>query len=169
MAEFALKIALILLPLYITNACAMFFAGEKTLDLGKKLWGRQLLGGGKTFRGTFLGLVCGMLSGFILEVALPETTAEIAPEFFAFAAMLSLGAIMGDLAASFLKRRLGIERGKPVLFLDQLDFVAGGIIFGYWIYQPGIPEMIAMAVVTIAAHRIANFIAFKIKIKKVPW
>jgi CDP-2,3-bis-(O-geranylgeranyl)-sn-glycerol synthase len=41
---------------------------------------------------------------------------------------LSVGAIVGDAAGSFLKRRIGVKRGQFLPIVDQLDFLIGAIL-----------------------------------------
>lgn len=43
--------------------------------------------------------------------------------------MLSLGALIGDLTESFIKRRIGFPPGASLPVADQLDFVAGALLF----------------------------------------
>jgi CDP-2,3-bis-(O-geranylgeranyl)-sn-glycerol synthase len=43
------------------------------------------------------------------------------------AVALALGAMLGDILASFLKRRTGRERGAAVPGVDQLDFVVASL------------------------------------------
>ncbi|MFH1234562.1 MAG: CDP-archaeol synthase [Candidatus Diapherotrites archaeon] len=89
--------------------------------------------------------------------------------FLLFGALLCAGALAGDIAASFAKRRCGIERGKPIFPLDQLDFIAGGIAFTMWMRIPSIEEAVIMVVLTLVMHKLSNYAAFKCKIKSVPW
>ena len=37
--------------------------------------------------------------------------------------LLGFGALLGDALGSFIKRRMGIGRGKPAPILDQIDFL----------------------------------------------
>ncbi len=167
--EFLVATALYAIPLYITNASSLLFGGGMPLDFGRKIGGRPILGKGKTVRGTFSGLSFGILSIFITGFLFPEAVAEAIGDYAAFGILLCSGSILGDLAGSFLKRRFGLKRGHPVLLLDQLDFVLGGILLSLAVRIPAPAEVALIAVLTLVAHRITNFIAFKIRIKKVPW
>ncbi len=169
MIETLAIVALYLIPLYITNASALIFGGKKPLDFGKKLFGKEILGKGKTFKGTFLGISIGILSVFLLSFLLPEFTALFHPDYLLVGSMICVGALAGDLVGSFIKRRTGVPRGGQILILDQLDFVIGGIAFSYWARTPSILETTLIIVITLIAHRAANFIAFKWKMKSVPW
>ena len=50
------------------------------------------------------------------------------PEGILIGFLLGFGALLGDALGSFLKRRLGIGRGKPAPILDQLDFIIVALI-----------------------------------------
>ena len=168
---FWIPIVLVLIPLYFANSSAMIFGGGKIqLDFGRH-WrdGKPVFGKGKTWKGAFSGILIGTLVGFILSLGVPALTVRVTSSYVVLAFLLSLGAIAGDLAASFFKRRNNLPTGAPVLFLDQLDFVIGGLIFGTPLFMPSFYQAIAIALITLLVHRAANFLAFKLHLKKVPW
>ena len=93
---------------------------------------------------------------------------------------MGIGALVGDLIGSFIKRRFKKERGAKFPLIDQLDFLVGAFLFSaldIWtlIMYPTFtflfiwPLVIFDLVVTVAIHRLANIIAFKLKLKKEPW
>ena len=84
--------------------------------------GKRIFGDGKTYRGFIGGVIIGTLIGF-LQFFFEDSTSPIFRAFF-----LSLGALLGDLIGSFIKRRVNIDRGKPALGMDQLGFIAVGFI-----------------------------------------
>ncbi|HLD59132.1 MAG TPA: CDP-2,3-bis-(O-geranylgeranyl)-sn-glycerol synthase [archaeon] len=164
------KALMLAIPLYITNGCALIFRGKTPVDFNVKfLDNKPLLGKGKTINGTLRGIACGFLASAAIFFAFPEVSAAFGTSYLLLGALLSIGAIAGDMAASFLKRRFGIEQGKSAFLLDQLDFIAGGLILASIIYVPSLVEIILLVVLTPAFHLIGNFIAFKAKRKKVPW
>jgi len=164
--KFLMTIAAYVVPLYITNGCALLFGGGRPLDLGKKIFGKPIFGRGKTVRGTCAGLISGLLSVFIIAPLVPKWFVS---NYVAFGNLLVLGALTGDILASFLKRRLGFKSGCAVPVLDQLDFVFGGIVFTAWMRVPSIAEFTALLIITLFMHRFSNYIAYKVKIKEVPW
>ncbi len=171
---FIAKLLLYIAPMYFSNSCAMVFGGGRTrLDLGKNFSdGKPIFGEGKTLRGFVAGVTAGTTAAFMIAVAFPAQITMLAPDSWTYVSMgflLSLGAIVGDLVKSFFKRRAGIAQGKDVLPVDQLDFVAGGIIFGLAYYAPSALEIAVIAAMTVVVHRAANFAAFKLRLKKVPW
>ncbi|MFH0954995.1 MAG: CDP-2,3-bis-(O-geranylgeranyl)-sn-glycerol synthase [Candidatus Micrarchaeota archaeon] len=165
-----LAAVVLVLPMYFANSSAMIFGGKTPLDLGYNAWdGRRFFGKGKTFKGTFFGIFFGTLSAVIISYLFPETTLEMTKNYVFLGFAVSVGAIVGDLAGSFAKRRMGFESGSEVLGLDQLNFLVGGIALGWIFFVPSIEQLVFLAVLTVLVHRLANWIAFKTKLKKVPW
>ena len=126
--------------------------------------GRRLLGDGKTWEGLIAGLVAGVTVALLLAIALDNILVAYV------GTLTSIGAMAGDITASFIKRRLGMERGAPAPVLDQLNFYIGAIavllIAGYTIT----PTMFTtLAVISGLAHITANILAYKLKLKNVPW
>ncbi len=170
MQEFALRIALYLAPMYFANSSAMLLGGKTPLDLGSRfLDGKPFLGKGKTFKGTILGIAAGTIASATIFFLFSEATLLLTANYLLLGFLLSVGAIAGDMIASFFKRRVGVQQGMEVLFLDQLDFVAGGAVLGSIVYIPSAGELLVAAIITLAAHKFSNYVAFKAKLKKVPW
>lgn len=170
MEEEIIRLIIYLAPMYFANSSAMFFGGKTPIDFGKKfLDGKPIFGKGKTFKGFVFGILAGTIVAFIISIMFPKTTSLLIPNYLLLGFFLSVGAIVGDMVASFFKRRNEIREGTEVLFLDQLDFVIGGMIFGSIFYIPEFYEIIAVGVLTLIVHKFSNYVAFKMKLKKVPW
>lgn len=146
------------IPAYITNASALVFKGDKQMDFGKYfIDGRPIFGRGKTFRGFFLGLAIGFFTGILIGIPILQSL------------LISLGALVGDLAGAFVKRRLSIKPGDPAPLLDQFDFMLGATLLSQsWNHLDPRSIIIVMAITPIA-HLISNFSAYLLKIKNVPW
>jgi len=82
---------------------------------------------------------------------------------------MGLGAMIGDLGGSFVKRRLGIPRGKPAPLLDQLDFVIGMFVFLAFITPIKWEWVVILFILTPLIHLLANGIAYLLKLKNVPY
>lgn len=164
--EFLITIIAYLAPLYAANGCALLFGGGIPLDLNKKIGGKPILGAGKTIKGTIAGLICGLIAALILSFLITET---FTGNYILFSSLLVTGGVFGDIIASFFKRRLGFEKGQAVPLLDQLDFVIGGVILTLPIRIPSVEEIAVIFIVTFIIHRASNYLAFKIKMKEVPW
>ncbi len=167
---FVIRVSLIAIPLYLCNSLALVFGGIHPIDFGKNFFDEKpVLGRGKTFRGTFSGVFFAVLGAFLLQLVFPQVNAIMSVGYLAYGALLAVGAVLGDFAGSFLKRRLSIERGKSVFLLDQLDFVLGGFVLGGLLMFPSTLEMLFLFAFTMLAHVLGNWIAFFVKMKKDPW
>ncbi|MEM4663209.1 MAG: CDP-2,3-bis-(O-geranylgeranyl)-sn-glycerol synthase [Candidatus Diapherotrites archaeon] len=154
------------IPTYISNGCALIFGGGTPLDFNKKFFGKPIFGKGKTIRGTFAGIFFGIIAVVLMSFFMPSWFVS---NYIIFGIFLVLGAVFGDIAASFFKRRLGLESGAPLLFVDQLDFVIGSIVATCFIRVPTIVEITLIICITFIMHKITNYIAYKTKLKKVAW
>ncbi|QQR92872.1 MAG: CDP-2,3-bis-(O-geranylgeranyl)-sn-glycerol synthase [Candidatus Iainarchaeum archaeon] len=170
MLTLMLYVALTAAPMYVANASAMIFGGKTPLDGGKHFWdGKPLLGKGKTWKGTLMGILTGTFAGLLIWNFFPEQALLLTPYYPSYSFLLALGAIAGDIVGSFLKRRMDIERGKQAPLLDQLDFVIGGLVLGLVYFQPDIIQVLVLALITPLVHSLANRLAFTLKLKNVPW
>jgi CDP-2,3-bis-(O-geranylgeranyl)-sn-glycerol synthase len=168
-----------MLPAYLPNSAAVVLGGGPPLDGGRTWGGRRLLGAGKTWRGTLGGWAAGAALALLLNRLAPAASDLLGvavPRFPTVAIVaLPLGAMLGDVGASFLKRRLDRRRGHPVPGLDQLDFVVGALLFGV-LAAPGwfrsvftLPVLAAVVVVTPLVHVGTNAVAYLLGLKDEPW
>jgi CDP-2,3-bis-(O-geranylgeranyl)-sn-glycerol synthase len=168
-----------MLPAYVPNNAAVLVGGGPPIDGGRTLGGRRLLGDGKTWLGTAGGWLAGVLVGLGLGAVRPAASDAlgVALPALPLAAVLALplGAMLGDIAASFLKRRTGRRRGAPAPGLDQLDFVAGALLCGL-VAAPGwfldtftLPVLAVVAVATPLLHVTTNAGAYWLGLKDEPY
>ncbi|MGZ4923371.1 MAG: CDP-2,3-bis-(O-geranylgeranyl)-sn-glycerol synthase [Halobacteriota archaeon] len=164
----------LMLPAYVPNSSAVLFSGKTPIDFGRNFVdGRRIFGPGKTFQGLIGGTLSGILLGLLLQLIKVSTQIGV-PSFepISVVVTLSLGAMLGDLAMSFLKRRLGLDRGRPLPVADQLDFVVGAwvltyIFFSDWFVQNFTPSIIVVVLIlSPLLHVVVNIIAFKLGKKK---
>ncbi|MFW5965711.1 MAG: CDP-2,3-bis-(O-geranylgeranyl)-sn-glycerol synthase [Halodesulfurarchaeum sp.] len=168
-----------MLPAYVPNNAAVLGGGGPPIDGGRTFRGDRLLGDGKTWRGTAVGIAAGIALAFVLSWIRPGVVAAIGidlpPFSFGAAVALPAGAMAGDLGASFLKRRTGRARGRPFPVIDQLDFVAGALCFAVLV-DPAwfarvftVPVIVVVLVLTPALHLLTNAIAYVLGLKDEPW
>ena len=168
--HFFAVVVLVAVPIYLSNSFALILGGKTSLDFGKNFFdGKPLFGKGKTFRGTIAGIVVGSVGALAVSVFLPGFTTAIGANYFHYGFLLAIGAMLGDIVGSFIKRRINLPRGESVMLLDQLDFVAGGILLGAILFTPDVWQIAFLAVLTLLMHKLANVIAFNARLKKVPW
>ena len=172
------------LPAYVANPTAVLFGGGTPMDFGKVLKdGKRLFGDGKTWRGFGGGILSGIVLGFLLwgvgALAYAPLSYGQFPEGLVPIILLPLGALLGDLVGSFIKRRMGKAKGAPVLGLDQYDFMVGAMVL-LFIVQTGwflrhywdgeaVFGLVFVIVLTPFLHRAVNIIGFKLGKKEVPW
>jgi CDP-2,3-bis-(O-geranylgeranyl)-sn-glycerol synthase len=149
-------------PAYCANAAPVIAGGGQPMDFGKNfLDGKRIFGKNKTFRGFFFGLAVGITVGMVEWMLFDYP--------FLFSVLSPLGALLGDLTAAFLKRRLGIAPGGLFPVVDQIDFVVGALVLSlplailYW------ELAVAVIIITPPIHLLTNFLAYKLKLKKNPW
>ena len=149
-------------PAYCANAVPVIAGGGRPMDFGKNFFdGKPVLGKNKTFRGFFFGLTVGVAVGLVEWVLFGYP--------FLFSVLSPLGALLGDLAAAFLKRRLGIAPGGLLPIVDQVDFVIGALLFSLPLSMIYWELAVAVIIITPPIHLLTNFLAYKLKLKKKPW
>src|SRR6056297_1463448 len=169
-----------MLPAYVPNNAAVLTGGGPPIDGGRTWNGERILGDGKTWRGTGGGIAAGAILALLLNAVHPtlqELLAVQLPAPFPPAVVLALltGALLGDITASFLKRRTGRERGAAFPGLDQLDFVVGALALtalAAWtwfgdVFTPAV--LLAVLILTPALHVGTNVIAYQLGFKDEPW
>ncbi|MFZ0966029.1 MAG: CDP-2,3-bis-(O-geranylgeranyl)-sn-glycerol synthase [Candidatus Bathyarchaeia archaeon] len=151
-------------PAYCANAIPVITGGGYPIDFGKKFFdGKPILGKNKTFQGFFSGLIIGTTVGLV------ESAFFGYPLLFGL--LLSLGALFGDLAGAFVKRRLGLASGELLPVIDQVDFIIGAILFSFPLSLQILSwELILVVlIVTPPIHLLTNFAAYKLGLKNNPW
>ena len=167
------------LPAYFSNGGALAFGGGLPVDFGKKdSEGKRWIGDGVTWRGLIIGTLIGIITGavegyinpniisaignYIITPIIPNVTSGILIGF-----LLGFGALLGDAIGSFLKRRLGIERGKATPILDQLDFIVVAILLVSLFVKINWFFIITVILLTFIIHQIANIGAYLLGLKEV--
>lgn len=168
----------LMVPAYAPNSIAVLAGGGQPIDGGRSLGDERLLGDGKTWRGAVAGTVGGTLLALGMNLLSPRLAGSVI-EVEPFAPLagfgLALGAMLGDICASFLKRRTGRERGKAFPIVDQLDFVAGSLIcssvisYGWMSENLTLHILVTILVITPLIHVGANIIAYLVGAKEEPY
>ena len=182
--ELVLVTIWLMLPAYLANTIASIVGGGPPIDYGRN-WndGQRILGDGKTWNGLIGGTVGGLLVGHLQMTAGADFFSDCycyvswgsSPYLIFF--LLAFGALAGDMAASFIKRRQGQERGSKSPLLDMYDFIIGALVltglFGggwleYWFFDGWVP-LITLIIATPILHRSVNILGYKLGVKQVPW
>lgn len=171
-------------PGYAVNSLAVLVGGGTPMDFGKNFRdGRRILGDGKTWRGfigaSLLGTGIGLIEQFAASAYpnpyLPPYSSSLTIALL-ICLVLCFGSMTGDAIGSFIKRRLGYERGEKAFLLDQFGFVLFSwlllaIFFWDWFVAHffNLPAIVMVLVVTPLLHRGINIVGYKLGKKKVPW
>jgi len=76
---------------------------------------------------------------------------------------------------SFVKRRIGKERGEKWIIADQIDFLLGAFLFAFLFAREWFLSafqwyhIIFLLILTPLIHLATNILAYLLKLKKVPW
>ncbi|EMA55580.1 MULTISPECIES: CDP-2,3-bis-(O-geranylgeranyl)-sn-glycerol synthase [Halococcus] len=168
-----------MLPAYVPNNAAVLVGGGRPIDNGRTWRGARVLGDGKTWRGTAAGAIAGIALALVLNAVEPTVSGATGlplPTFPPIAMVtLPIGAMVGDAAASFLKRRTGRERGAAFPGVDQFDFVLGALLltalgaFEWFTATFTLPVLLVVLVATPLLHVGTNVIAYRVGLKSEPW
>lgn len=177
---FILKCLYFFLPAYFANMTPSFAfkAGflrflEKPLDFDKKYQGFPIFGPHKTWRGLILGILVGVFVVFLQRLLYKISFfadlsfldyQEIDVVFLGF--LLSFGALAGDSASSFFKRRSEIAPGKPWIPFDQISFVIGAFLLVTPFFKMEISVWLYILFLSFFLHIIVNQIGFRLGISK---
>ncbi|MDO8339773.1 MAG: CDP-2,3-bis-(O-geranylgeranyl)-sn-glycerol synthase [Candidatus Burarchaeum sp.] len=171
-----LMLLILVLPAYLANASPVILGGGAPVDLGRKFFdGRRIFGDGKTWRGLIGGIATGTLAGALLAflvLGAPYSVYSSSAQYVTAAFLMSCGALFGDLAGSFVKRRTGMKPGRPYILLDQLPFIIFALLFlAPFGLLPALSllDWLIILVATLVLHPATNWVAHKLGWKKVPW
>lgn len=166
-----------ILPAYFSNSGGLIFGGGKPVDFEKSdKKGRRWIGNGVTWKGLIGGTVLGTVVGTLQGLIGPSIIANFGPYIFTpicsnlvegiiTGFLLGFGALVGDAIGSFIKRRIGIGRGRPAPVLDQIDFLIVALLFVSPIYNFSWMFIVIAIALTLVIHLVTNSIAYLIGVK----
>lgn len=167
-----------MLPAYLANMAPIFFRKldflNYPLDFNIRLRGKPLLGKNKTFRGLLFGTLLAIITAYLQSVlvrlpAWARLSLLDYSNWLWIGFLLGFGALFGDAAESFVKRRLGIKPGGRFLPWDQLDFVFGALLFVSIVFLPPFRVVLTLIVVTFFLHIATVRSAYYLRIRKEKW
>ena len=176
-------VLLIMAPAYLSNTIAVLTGGRYPIDQGKLYSdGNRILGDGKTWSGLIGGTIGGIIVGYGLHLLLRNNYYQYpwGTDFLTMISiffLLSFGALFGDMAASFYKRRQNLQRGEKFALLDMYDFIFMSLLLCLifqrdwllsWIIDGWVP-LFTILVLTPFLHRGVNIIGYRIGVKNEPW
>lgn len=122
---------------------------------------------------TVVGFVVGVIAGVFATAAQSSIGTRFLlfdPRYWLpFGLAFGFGAMAGDTAKSFIKRRLGIEPGASWVPFDQLDFAIGALLLVAPAVDLSLADIVAILVMTFVGDIVVNRLAFRFGIKNQPW
>ncbi|MBI2101819.1 CDP-2,3-bis-(O-geranylgeranyl)-sn-glycerol synthase [Candidatus Woesearchaeota archaeon] len=175
---FMLKCFYLMLPAYFANMAPVIVKKINLfvapIDFGKKIGNEPVLGSHKTFRGLIFGVIFAVFIAYIqFFLYSNEFFRNISfidyNSWLLLGFLMGLGALTGDAAKSFFKRRLGIKPGGKFIPFDQADFVVGALIFIMPIFGLTLKIFFVSVILSFVLHIIVNHTAFYLKIRNEKW
>ena len=151
---------------------------KQPVDFGKTYRGKRLLGDNKTVRGfsagTLLATGCGILQVILASnwAFFAEITDVIDYQSWVavlFAAVVGFGALVGDSIASFAKRQLDIAAGESWFPFDQIDFIAGALVFSLAFFTLPFEYYIVAFGLALVLHLVVKFIGWIVGLEDKPF
>jgi CDP-diglyceride synthetase len=168
----------------------VFQALSKPIDNGKSLNdGRRIFGNNKTWKGfggyivfavictVIWGLICGSVPTLSQHNYFYVSHENTVLYNLIIGAALGLAYALFELPNSFIKRRLGIEEGKPAqgakkwvfVFFDQADSIFGCVLVLCLVYSMTIPAYLGYVLIGAGTHIIINVLLYFAKLRNNPF
>jgi CDP-2,3-bis-(O-geranylgeranyl)-sn-glycerol synthase len=163
-----------MMPAYIANMIPVFSAKlfpnlNLPIDLDFKIGDKPILGKNKTFRGLLSGTLFGVLVFYIQKIININSLIDYSQSSLMIGLTLSLGALLGDLFGSLLKRRWNINPGKPLYIVDQLDYSVGALFITSFIIDFSIQQIFIILTLSLGLTILVNHFAYFLSIRKEKW
>lgn len=143
---------------------------RRPIDGGVHLRGRRLFGDSKTWRGVLVAVVCSAVFAAAQEHVVGRAVGALLVVDWesvpspAFGAAMGLGATLGELPNSFVKRRVGIAPGKTttgarsIVFWvwDQVDLLLGAWPLIWCWVRPPVVLVAASFVLVLVLHPLVS-------------
>lgn len=136
------------------------------MDFRKNWRGKRIFGDNKRWRGLLVGIILATITGSILY-NLPDVSVSHGVFVLGSAAM-GFGALAGDAIESLFKRQANIAPGNSWFPFDQIDYIAGGLLFSYPLLHPSATTIVCVFVVYFGLHLVFSYIGFLLGLKNKP-
>lgn len=148
----------IFLPAAVANMAPVFAARFNWLPQLARPISQNFLGNNKTWRGLLLGVLFGSATGYF----------QYAGSSYGLLAgvLLGFGALFGDAAKSFIKRRFNIMPGQPWPPWDQIDYVVGAAAVSWWLVPISLNNFFVALLLLGLGSYVTSLIGVHLRIKK---
>ena len=169
-----------LLPAAFANMAPVFFKKlnflNQPIDFNIKLKGKRLLGKNKSWRGFLAGILLAIIiiiiQKYLYNINFFQKISIInynQTNIFLLGGLLGLGAMLGDLIESGIKRRMNIKPGQRFLFWDQTDWVIGSLMITTIYTKISIKIVVTSIILFFILHLIVKRVGFYLKLEEKKW
>lgn len=171
-----LSVIYFLVPAAVANMAPVFVKKfnflDYPVDLKLKFLGKRIFGDHKTFRGLFFGIVSAIIFVFVQKYLYKFDFFEslsiinynsVNPFLLGF--FISSGVLAGDLAGSFIKRRLNFKSGESFLILDQVNGGLGAAFVSYFYFKSWV-LILWVVLVWFVGHFIIKYLSYLFRFEK---
>lgn len=158
-----LQLLYLMIPAYVANMVPVLvrkIAWNTPIDFGT-----GLLGSHKTWKGFIAGVAFSVIVGIIMW----RTYWPFEFSGLKWSLAIGIGALLGDSAKSFFKRRISIKPGSPWIPFDQIDYTVGALVIGSFVFFPGWLNCFLIIIISAVGHVIINHIGYYLGVREVKW
>jgi CDP-2,3-bis-(O-geranylgeranyl)-sn-glycerol synthase len=130
---------------------------------------RRWLGTHKTVMGFGFGVVAAVIATFIQSRIAWDGALVPYQDWATLGLRFGVGAMAGDVAKSFVKRRTGIAPGDPWIPWDQIDFVLGALALVWGAAALSWVDLVTILLLSVAGHVLVNHLGYWLGIRDVRW
>jgi CDP-2,3-bis-(O-geranylgeranyl)-sn-glycerol synthase len=165
-----------MLPAYFANMAPVFVKHwfkfmANPIDQGIKVKKHRLFGSHKTWRGVIFGIIFAIGVAYIQSLFDLDINLVDYSNWFVLGFLMGFGAMVGDVAESFIKRRMDIRSGARFVPWDQLDYLLGSLLLTFYLIPNGSRLFVILSVLIVSPllHILANHIAYWTGIRDEKW
>src|SRR2546426_498559 len=162
----ALQLAYFMAPAYVANMAPPFVRYWKGWN---RPISRRWLGTHKTVLGFVVGVLAAMLVTFAQWLLAWSGSIVAYEEWPLLGLLFGVGALRGDSAKSFFKRRLGVEPGRPWIPFDQLDFVVGALVLVHTRVALTWTDVATILLLSFCGHIVVSHVGRWLGVKDTRW
>jgi CDP-2,3-bis-(O-geranylgeranyl)-sn-glycerol synthase len=130
---------------------------------------QRWLGSHKTAGGFAIGVLAAVAATFVQSRFAWESALAAPEAWLTLGLRFGVGAMAGDTAKSFVKRRAGIAPGRPWIPWDQIDFVLGALALVWGAAALSWVDLATILALSVIGHILVNHLAYWLGIRDVRW
>lgn len=161
-----LQLVYFMAPAYLANMAPPFVRYWRG-------WNRPIsqrwLGTHKTVLGAVAGVLAATLVTLVQGLLAWSGSIVDYDEWPLLGVLFGTGAMAGDSAKSFVKRRLGVEPGRPLIPFDQLDFVLGALVLVHTRVVLAWADVLAILLLSFCGHILVNHLGYWLGVRDTRW